>query len=278
MSESALIQSASVRQQRQSLRRQLKQAQQELLEAESELAQEQAAVNAFRMQCRLKIGHLIDDYLELRAEKQALWTRLQLLLQAQEFGIPYDEEDPFWHGREEADLHDDLPEDSDLPELDGLIRDRAAEKRLYRELARRFHPDLAANNVERAYMTAMMSSVNIAYQNNDVQALRDLANELDPTAVSELAQFDTAELRRLQEKIFKVQRCKRRAQQQLKSLRQENTARLWRKAELLEQDGRAWWEEVRLDLQRLIKRRQSGIAALKKEVAQLEMALAKENQ
>lgn len=274
MSDTALIKTASSSQQRQFLLETLKQAQQELLEAEAELATEQAAVNAFRMQCRLKIGSLIDDYLELRAEKQALWTHLQLLHQAQEFGIPYDEDDPFWHGRDEENLHDDLPEDGEMPELSGLIRDRAAEKRLYRELARRFHPDLAVNGVERAYMTAMMSSVNVAYESHDVNTLRDLANELDPTAVTELAQIDTAEIRKLHEKILKVQRRKRRAWQQLKSLRQENTARLWRKAEALKQDGRAWWHEVRHDLNQLITRRQTEIVDLQKEVAHLEETMA----
>ncbi len=244
-------------------------AQQALLEAESELAQEQAAVNAFRMQCRLKIGHLIDDYLELRAEKQALWTRLQLQQQAQELGIPYDEDDPFWHGREEAYEPTDEPGEGLLPNLDGVVRDRAAEKRLYRELARRFHPDLAATGVERAYMTSMMAAVNIAYQSHNLPALRDLADEMDPTALAELeALEDMGDLRRLREQILKVQRRQRRARQQLASLRRENTARLWHKAAALEADGRPWWEAVRADLMNLIARRQADINALKTAVSQ----------
>lgn len=245
-------------------------ARQALLEAESELAQEQAAVNAFRMQCRLKIGHLIDDYLELRAEKQALWTRLQLQRQAQELGIPYDEEDPFWHGREEAYEPHDEPGEELLPNLDGVVRDRAAEKRLYRELARRFHPDLAATGVERAYMTSMMAAVNIAYQSHDLPALRDLADEIDPAAVAELEALDMGDLRRLREQILKVQRRQRRARQQLASLRRENTARLWHKAAALEANGRPWWEAVRADLMNLIARCQADINELETAVSQRE--------
>ncbi|HUM70650.1 MAG TPA: hypothetical protein PLK31_17600, partial [Chloroflexota bacterium] len=103
MTELALQKAATSHEQRRRLQAERENAQAELLAAEAELAQIQAAVNAFRMQCRLKIGHLVDDYLELRAHKQALWTRLQLLQQAEEFGIPYDPDDPFWHGR------DDIP-------------------------------------------------------------------------------------------------------------------------------------------------------------------------
>src|SRR5690606_16310139 len=153
------------------------------------------------------------------------------------FGIPYDEEDPFWRGREQAELHDDLPEDELLPELKDIVRDRAAEKRLYRELARRFHPDLAASNAERAYMTAMMSAANIAYAKKDIDALRDLADEMDPTAVSELAQIETPEIRKLREQILKLQRRRRRAIQRLKNLNAENTTLLWQKAGELEENG-----------------------------------------
>ncbi len=256
--------------QKQQLKRDLREAQQRLLEAESELAERQAAVNAFRMQCRLKIGRQVDDYLDLRNQKMQLWTRLQLLQQAQEFGIPYDEDDPFWRGREQAELHDDLPEDELLPELKDIVRDRAAEKRLYRELARRFHPDLAGSSVERAYMTAMMSAVNIAYAKKDVNALRDLADELDPTTISELAQIETAEIRKLREQILKLQRRRRRAIQRLKNLNAENTTLLWKKAEELEENGRPWWEDVRADLEKLIGRRRREITELQVEVDQLE--------
>lgn len=266
MTGSALQEVPTTSQQRRQLQAERQIAQAELLAAEAELAQVQAAVNAFRMQCRLKIGYLVDDYLELRAHKQALWTRLQLLQQAHEFGIPYDPDDPFWHGREEAALHDDLPADADLPEL-GSQRDRTAEKRLYRELARRFHPDRAENNIERAYMTAMMAAVNVAYQSQDVAALRDLADELDPTSVSELAALNSSELRRLREQILKLQRRKRRTRQQLAALQQENTTRLWHKAEQLEADGRIWWEEVRDDLTALIQRRRTEIVELETAVA-----------
>ncbi len=256
-------------QQRRQFLADLRQAQADLLEAEAELAELQAAVNAFRMQCRLKIGRLLDEYLELRSQKQALWTHLQLLHQAEEFGIPYDEDDPFWHGRDPADLYDDLPEDELLPEMGGAERDRAAEKRLFRELARKFHPDLAPAGAERAYMTMMMTAVNAAYSQHNLEALRDLADELDPTLAAELSEIETGEIRRLREQILRLQRRRRRAVRRLRQLRQENMTKLWQKARELEADGRPWWEDVRQDLLKLIDRR-------RKEIGELETAVRKQ--
>ncbi|UCC53142.1 MAG: hypothetical protein JSV68_04080, partial [Anaerolineaceae bacterium] len=46
------------------LQRELKNARQAQLEAEAELAQEQAAVNAFRMHCRLKLDSLVDTLMD----------------------------------------------------------------------------------------------------------------------------------------------------------------------------------------------------------------------
>ena len=79
----------------------LQEAREALLETEEELANEQAAVNAFRMHCRLKLDRWIERLMDLQAERQSLITRLQLLRQAEDFGIPYDEADPFWRGEEE---------------------------------------------------------------------------------------------------------------------------------------------------------------------------------
>ena len=56
----------------------LEEARQQLLDAEAKLAQEQAAVNAFRMQCRLKLGELIEETLALRAEQESCLTQLKL--------------------------------------------------------------------------------------------------------------------------------------------------------------------------------------------------------
>lgn len=260
----------TIRQKAARLQRELDRARQELHEAEAELAHEQAEVNAFRMHARLKLDVLVDTLMELRAQKQAFLTRLKLFEQAQELGIPYDEDDPFW----QAEVEYEKPEEDE----DGLLlptptpRDKAAEKRLYRELARRFHPDLAKSSVERSYRTTIMAAINTAYAADDLQALYELAGELDPEEIADLAGIESPEVRRLREHILKCRQLARRARRQLQALRQENTARLWQRAQEIGDDGEDWWSSVRRELQVAIARREPEVEAMRLQLEELEQA------
>jgi hypothetical protein len=246
------------------LRGELQMAQQMLMTAEAELSQRQAAINAFRLHCRLKLDQLVDQYQELGAKKQSVWTRWQLLQQTEELGIPFDENNPFWQGQTAdpppPDTHDQPLLPTDTP------RDKAAEKRLYRELARKFHPDLAETAVERAYRTSMMSAVNNAYAGDNIEALYDLAGELDPDELAELAQIEHLEIRKTRRQILHIQQRQRRAQRRLQALMQENTARLWQKAQELDNGSDDWWNLVRREIEQAIHRRQKEIAKLKNQI------------
>jgi len=254
------------------LENKLQEVRMQLNRTEAELAEEQAAVNAFRMHCRLKLDELVDALQELAVEKQSLLTRLELLRQAELYGVDYDADEPFWQS--EAFLTE---EDEELLLPTDTPRDKAAEKRLYRELARRFHPDMAETAVEQAYMTSIMAAVNNAYEKNDTQALYDLAGELDPSDLRELEGIEAIEIRRLRTQILKVQRLQRKSQQRLKMLRQENTAQLWRKAQELEEDDDNWWDIVRRGLEAAIQRRQKTITSLHTQVTNIEIATEKQN-
>ena len=254
------------------LENKLQEARLQLNRTEAELAEEQAAVNAFRMHCRLKLDELVDALQEMAVEKQSLLTRLELLRQAESYGVVYDDEEPFWQSEAFlAEEEEDLLLPTDTP------RDKAAEKRLYRELARRFHPDMAETAVEQAYMTSIMAAVNNAYEKKDTQALYDLAGELDPSDLRELEGIEAIEIRRLRTQILKVQRLQRKSQQRLKMLRQENTAQLWRKAQELEEDDDNWWDIVRRGLEAAIQRRQKTITSLHTQVTNIEIATEKQN-
>lgn len=66
-----------------------------------------------------------------------------------------------------------------------LSADSALElRRLYRDLARRHHPDLARTPIERERRQRIMQRVNAAFQEHDLEALRSLEQEAtieDPT-------------------------------------------------------------------------------------------------
>jgi DnaJ-class molecular chaperone len=52
-------------------------------------------------------------------------------------------------------------------------------KNLFRELARRFHPDLTSDPVEKKWREEVMTRVNQAYANRDLKALRSLSEQPD---------------------------------------------------------------------------------------------------
>lgn len=255
------------------LEQELADARQRLVEAEGELAQEQAAVNAFRMHCRLTIGDWVESLLDLRTAKQTLLIQLQLLRQEMEMDDPVDFASHGADSSPDPDTDNGTYFDANAiaDEFAAMIHDREAEKRIYRELARRFHPDLAANSLEQAYRTSIMAAVNVAYQQHDVQTLRDLAGEADPAIIAEIDNSETAQIRTLRRQLWGCNRRRRKVAQQLKALRQENTAKLWRHAQTLDAKGdKNWWAEVQHSLEREIERLRVDIADLESQIALLE--------
>jgi len=245
------------RQQSDRLRAELEQARQELAAAEADLAEEQAAVNAFRMHARLMLDDLADAIAALMSEKQSLLTRLELGRQAA------DDENPLGPDGEEQAVAGEI---DDLLMPTATPRDKAAEKRLYRELARRFHPDLAEGAAELAYRTSVMTAVNAAYTAGDVGALYDLAGELEPGDLRELAAIETRELRQMRERLLHCRRRRRKVARQLQVLREDKTARLWRKARELDERNEDWWSAVRRDLEGARARLEGEVMLLNEQI------------
>ena len=138
----AIVPRSDAQAQREALQSELETARRELVAAEAQLAEEQAAVNAFRMHARLMLDDLADAIGELLSEKQSLLTRLELSRQAAESSINADE-NPLGPDVDGPDESHEVDDEVLTLMPTATPRDKAAEKRLYRELARRFHPDLA---------------------------------------------------------------------------------------------------------------------------------------
>jgi hypothetical protein len=62
-------------------------------------------------------------------------------------------------------------------ETEGPVRPSKTAQRLYRELARRSHPDLAQDPTEIARRSAFITRVNAAYEKDDLAALQKLGEE-----------------------------------------------------------------------------------------------------
>ena len=90
-------------------------------------------------------------------------------------------------------------------------------KKLYRQLCRRFHPDLSQDAEERVCRTEMMTAINAAYSARSLVELETLAEKPD---CSPLARTVTDEQRLpvLRDKLQKVERRLREVEQEFRAL------------------------------------------------------------
>lgn len=95
------------------------------------------------------------------------------------------------------------PSQSSSPSYSTYAEDRADMiKRLYRELARRFHPDLGSNDAERARRTEIMNHINDAYQSQDLETLELIAAQKDAKDDSPLAALTLRQLRKTRDSLL----------------------------------------------------------------------------
>lgn len=104
-------------------------------------------------------------------------------------------------------------------------------KKLYRELAKRIHPDLAEEDKERAKRSDLMAEVNAAYERGDEGRLEEILQtwETRPEAVK--GEGPAAELVRIIRKIANVEARIRTIKTQLRQLTDSDLFRL--KAEVV---------------------------------------------
>ena len=243
----------------------LAQAEAELIDAETRLAELMAAINAFEFRLRLATRPLIQKIDAVQAEIDRLQQTLRDLFN----GVrprPQDENDAWQQDRErfvgagaaggeQFRYHEGQ---TDGPAQPAAVDEETAAqlKRLFRELARRFHPDLAASDAERAHRTDMMMQINAAYTARDLQALQKLLLTPDP-AGSFVTDNDELRAQRLTLELAQVQRRLAEVQQELALLNKHNSARLMRRADRLARSGRDLLHEIADELRQKLS---NGIA------------------
>jgi curved DNA-binding protein CbpA len=83
------------------------------------------------------------------------------------------------------------------------VEDRAdIIKRLYRDLVRRFHPDLGSNDAERSRRTEIMSHINEAYEAEDLETLELVAAQKDVKDDAPLAALTVRQLRKTRDSLL----------------------------------------------------------------------------
>ena len=210
----------------------------QLVEAEEQLAEWLAAIAAFEFKLRAQIGRLTQRLDKLDAEIKEY--RRQLSRLNDDWEAAAEEIDFRSMGRDDtaASEHNGFPEEPPAAPSSLNEDERKAIKQLFRQLARRFHPDMAVDAADREYRTQMMAAINAAYAAGDLEKLQQLALEPDAADLVEYAQTD----QQLAEALAReIERCRRRLaeiRQELAHLEQHQSTRLLRRAQQAEAEGR----------------------------------------
>lgn len=230
----------------------------QLIDAEAELADRLAAISAFEVQVRSRFERLTQRLDQLQAEIDDLRRQLRTRRLAWEdddgFGATGPDGGAWEFGQEGAASagsfrYRDQTTVAEPPPT--LPAEQQAELRqLYRQLARRFHPDLALDDAERERRTQLMMTINAAYALGDLARLQQIALEPDPSPAS--AQTDeqlAASLAR------ELERCRLRLAEianELRALEHHESAQLLRRVERAAAAGRDLLDELAADLRQRI--------------------------
>lgn len=148
----------------------LRRIRREIEEAEQEVARLETERRNFEGRVEKRIGHLADQLASLEAEIRGLELAVEQKRNETLFGKKHGFQDPnYWRNWADSESDDrDAPPDR-LEAAEPKIRE------LYRQLARKYHPDLALDDSDLAFRTEMMTAVNRAFTAGSLAELKALA-------------------------------------------------------------------------------------------------------
>jgi hypothetical protein len=146
------------------------------------------------------------------------------------------------------------------PELD---EETAQElKRLYRELAKRFHPDLAETEEERQENSELMAEINEAYAQKDLDKLREIAEREGERLRSVPGETLAEKLARLTQESHRLDGVIQRLRGGLEELKRSPTWEMMQKVEKGRESGQDILAGLAKDLEEQIKRKREELGGL----------------
>jgi hypothetical protein len=204
-----------------------------LAERELELADFRAQLKSFEGRYLRQVGVLyaeLDDWEAKIAEIEAsLKPSATASQRAQETRKRAEETHEATHG--EASKARDFQPSADL-------------KSLFREAAKRIHPDFAKDEADRELRTRLMAQVNEAYSQGDADALQRILDDFGNSPESVQGEGVGAELVRIIRQIHQAKKNIAAIEQELESLRASEIALLREDVEKAEKEGRDLLSEL----------------------------------
>jgi predicted nucleic acid-binding Zn-ribbon protein len=240
-----------------------------LVEAEAELSERLAAISAFEFKLRSRIAKLTDKLDKLDAEIHELKRQMRWLGEGWQTD-PENEAAAWASGKTASESGEYRYHTAPKAPRQALAEEeKVSLKQLYRQLARRFHPDMAVDEADREYRTQMMWAINGAYAVGDLEKLEQLL--LEPDAPHTIAiQSDEEQLELLTRELTRVQNRLAEIADELARLDKHQSAVMMRRQAKAERAGRDWFGEVEMQLREDIAKRQVERDVLEDQLASLE--------
>ena len=235
------------------LRSELTQAQDALIDAETELADRMIDIRAFEAEFDARTGFLMDQLAALETRIDDYLDRIRRRRNESVFGVDYRSADEQYRRTWQRPSQPAAKP----PPPPGPVT-QAQIKKLYRQLARRFHPDLAADENDRRYRTEKMSAINDAYAARSLAELMVFAAEMEtavPPPVAVPGQTEADMVKALQDEIGRVRRRLREIDLEMRNLHNRPSVELALEIKLAQRQGRDLMAEIVADLERKIARK-----------------------
>jgi uncharacterized coiled-coil DUF342 family protein len=127
-------------------------------------------------------------------------------------------------------------------------------KSLYREVARRIHPDLAGGELDRAKRQRLMADANKAYEDGDEARLRAILEEYESSPETVQGEGTAPDLVRVIRKIAQVRRRLREIEEEAQKILKSEVAQLKSRADEASKKGRELLAEMAEAVQNEISR------------------------
>lgn len=213
-----------------------------LVQCELDLATLRAQIEAFRSRYIHAVGHLFAELDTLEHQAAELVAKRQ----------PFDPESAERLRATQRRMDDSFREVSEAKGLSETFEPSDELKKLYREAAKRFHPDRASDDADCLRRTDLMAQVNVAYQRNDIENLRKIVaadvNAPDAIEGEEVAFGLIRAIRRIAQVRGRLQAIAH----EIAVLKSGDMYRLKTKVEAEEAAGRAPLEQLSLELQKKV--------------------------
>jgi predicted nucleic acid-binding Zn-ribbon protein len=253
------------------LRQQIEAAEAELANREADLVDLRVELSAFRLEYDTRVGRKVTELEEVEAEIQRCQQRISQYRQWGPGGPPQTRTGAAYVPAEEQyrrtwQQPEEPPSPPPAKPVDAATK--AQIKKLYRQLCRRFHPDLTQDAAERAWRTEMMTAVNAAYAARSLVELQALTEKPDRSPSVETG-TDEQRLAALRDRLQQIQRRLREVEQEVRELTNSPTVQMNLDIKFAQRQGRDLLAEMAADVEKDLARKRVELDFLMAQLKQL---------